>query len=178
MNKKINRLKVQTLIITLLELFIVGIFLTLYLLDVGNMDEYIRVEYIALGFFIIIFLDCLFIFKMLFSVYKIRKDSDVKVDKLLGNDIEEAYLFSKMGIVVIDKEGLVLWESDYLYEKGIDIVNLNIFEWNEKFEAFIKEENDYKLIININNDVYSVKYLRTAGIFIFFIQVSKQHVLG
>ena len=176
MNKKINRLKVQTLIITLLELFIVGIFLTLYLLDVGNMDEYIRVEYIALGFFIIIFLDCLFIFKMLFSVYKIRKDSDVKVDKLLGNDIEEAYLFSKMGIVVIDKEGLVLWESDYLYEKGIDIVNLNIFEWNEKFEAFIKEENDYKLIININNDVYNVKYLRTAGIFIF-LDVSEYEAL-
>ena len=167
MNKKIDRLKIETLILTLFEIIAVGIFTTCYLLDIGNISQILLPEYVAIIYVGLLFLDCLYVFRMLFSVNKIRKQSDLRTVQLLGNDVLEAYAYAKMGLVVIDKEGVVLWESDYLYQQGIDIVNLNIFEWNKNFDNFLKKENDYKLNITIDNKIFSVKYLRTSGIFIF-----------
>ena len=46
MNKKLTRLKITALIVTLVQVILIGIFLTLYILDVWEMIKVIKIEYI------------------------------------------------------------------------------------------------------------------------------------
>lgn len=167
MNKKINRLKIETLCITLFQLVIVACFMTLYLLNVWGMNQYVLPEYIIYAFAILMFLDDMYIFRILFAVYKIRQTSDLRTIDVVGNDVNEAYLYGKLGLVVIDDDGIVLWESDFLKMRSINLLNLNIYEWNPKFKDFLLKENDYNLNFQINEYNYSVKFLRNANVFIF-----------
>ena len=48
MNKKLTRLKITALIVTLVQVILIGIFLTLYILDVWEMSKIIKIEYIII----------------------------------------------------------------------------------------------------------------------------------
>lgn len=167
MNKKINQYKLVTLFVSLFQIVVVGAFITLYLLNVWDLYDLVKPEYFAYVFLVLIFIDNIFLFSMLYSVSALRKKGDLRTKQVLGNDVEEAYNFAQMGMVTVDKEGVVLWQSNFLYLRGIDIVNQNIFEWNKMFENFTKSEGGYELTVNIGDNIYNVKYLRTAGVFVF-----------
>lgn len=167
MQKKINKLKIQVLIVTLVQLIGVGLFLTLYLFNTFNMDEYVLPEYIAYFCCAIAIFDCFFIWLVIFSVFKLRQKSDIRTSDIVGNDIQEAYLFGRLGFAVVDEEGIVLWTSDLFNQRSINIVNTSIYDWCPKLKDFIDKETGDSLKITSHGFDYSVKFLRTAGLFIF-----------
>ena len=166
MQKKISQLKIEVLIVTLIELIAIGLFLTLYLFNVGNMDSFVLPEHIAYFCSAIIFVDCFYIWRILYAILKIRQKSDIRTSDIIGSDIQEVYLFGKIGYLVVDENGTVLWESDLLIQRSIDIVNENIYEWCPEFKAFIEKDGINTLQISKNGIDYSVKFLRSAGLFI------------
>ena len=107
MQRKINTLRLAVLIITLSELLVIGGFLTLYLLNVWGMKDAMPVEVIAYVCSAIVIFDCFFIWGSLFSIYKLRQKSDIKTSDVVGGDIQEAYIFGKLGFVVVDPTGTV-----------------------------------------------------------------------
>ena len=71
MQKKIKRLKVEVLIVTLTQLAIAAIFLTLYLFNTWNMDEVILPEHMAYAFSIILILDCFYIWRIILMIFPV-----------------------------------------------------------------------------------------------------------
>lgn len=167
MNEKINKLKRLTLFLTLIEIVLVGAFLTLYLLNIWNLYELVKVEYLVYVFFGFVFIDCVYIWFILSKINKSRQLSDIRTSEIIGSDIKEAYLFGKLAFVVCDEKGIVLWESDLLLQRQINIVNLNIYEWCPKLKDFLEKDIGNTLKITQDGVQYEVEYLRSAGLFLF-----------
>ncbi len=167
MNNKLRKLKIEALLITLVQIVIVGVFLTLYLLNVWNMASVINTEYIVYAAFVIVFINGIYIWKTIYSFHKIRKDSDITTSDALGKDINEAYLFGKIGLLVVNDNGTILWSSDLFSERQMELVNENIYEKFPKLKDFTNKDIVDSLIIQDNTTFYSVKFLKSAKMFIF-----------
>lgn len=167
MQKKINKIKIEVLIVTLIQLIFVGIFLSLYLFNAFNIDDYVLPEHIAYTCCIIAIADCFFVWTIMFRIFKLRQKSDIRTSDIVGNDIQEAYLFGKLGFAVVDEEGTVLWVSDLFIQRSINLINQSIYEWCPKLKDFIEKETGDTMTVTVGNYDYSVKFLRTAGLFIF-----------
>ncbi len=167
MQKKIKRLKVEVLIVTLTQLAIAAIFLTLYLFNTRNMDEVILPEHMAYAFSILLILDCFYIWRIIFAILKNRQNRDITTGDAIGSGIEEAYLFGNLGFLVVDEMGTVLWESDLLLQRQENVIDESIYDWCPQLKNLLDKDVGNVINVTINSISYSVKFLRNAGLFIF-----------
>ena len=167
MNKKLTRLKITALIVTLVQVILIGIFLTLYILDVWEMSKVIRIEYIIYACFGLAVIDGIIIWSMIYSFHKIAKLNDNTTKDIIGNDINEAYLFGKVGVFLCDENGIILWVSDLFLERQMNYINQNIYECFPKLKDFDSNLNINSLNIRSNGYDYSVKYLKSSNLYIF-----------
>ena len=167
MNKKLTRLKITALIVTLVQVILIGIFLTLYILDVWEMSKVIKIEYIIYACFGLAVIDGIIIWSMIYSFHKIAKLNDNTTKDIIGNDINEAYLFGKVGVFLCDENGIILWVSDLFLERQMNYINQNIYECFPKLKDFDSNLNINSLNIRSNGYDYSVKYLKSSNLYIF-----------
>ena len=145
----------------------VGIFVLLYAFNTFNLQNVIApvtLGYITLG---VTFFDAVLCLILVAVMNRLREKSDIQMSDVIGTDIKEVYLFGKIGLAVINEEGVVLWTSDLLQQRQINIVSRNIYEWYPKLKDFNDKEVGDTLMISENNYDYQVKYLKAAGLFIF-----------
>lgn len=181
MQKKIKRLKIEVLIVTLTQLAFAGTFLTLYLFNAWNMDDVILPETMAYVFSFLAIADCFYIWRIIFGILKNRQQRDIKSGDAIGSGIEDAYTFGNIGFMVVDETGTVLWESDYLLQRTENVIDESIYEWCPKLKNLLDKDVGNVIDVLINNVSYSVKFLRNAGLFIFkntseYEDLRKEHV--
>ncbi|MDD3938675.1 MAG: DHH family phosphoesterase, partial [Bacilli bacterium] len=116
------------------------------------------------GFVVI---NVLFIWVMLIRLSKIRKKSDLKAAELIGNDVQEAYKSGMIGLVVVDENDIVLWTNDLFQERQIDLLDINILDWQPNLRELHDASPDVVVKIEVNSRNYDVKYLSDAGLYIF-----------
>ena len=96
-----------------------------------------------------------------------RTTSDLKAADLIGGDVQEAYNFGKIGLVVVDENNTILWINEVFKDRGFDIIDQNIFEWQPKLKELETASLDETIQLEISSRNYDVKYLPDAGLFIF-----------
>jgi cyclic-di-AMP phosphodiesterase len=167
MEKRKFRINLTILITTAVVELAVGIFVLLYAFNTFNLQNVIApvtLGYITLG---VTFFDAVLCLILVAVMNRLREKSDIQMSDVIGTDIKEVYLFGKIGLAVINEEGVVLWTSDLLQQRQINIVSRNIYEWYPKLKDFNDKEVGDTLMISENNYDYQVKYLKAAGLFIF-----------
>lgn len=176
--KKFGKLKLTTLLVVLVQLLLVGALVALYLYDVWNIQEYFTVEIIACIFVVLLVIDCLYVLISMFIYNKRNKRPEISAEHIITGDISEVYNAAKAGLVVANTDGAVLWQSEFLYQQGLDLIEKNIFQLSKKFEELAKGSvPNNKITAIFNNQTYSVTYLKNAGIFIF-IDITEQTQLN
>ena len=98
---------------------------------------------------------------------RIRHQTDLKAADLIGADVQEAYNFGMIGLVIVDENNTVLWVNELFKERKIDILDLNIIEWQPALQDLIGAPSTAIAKIELNTRNYDVKYLPDAGLFIF-----------
>ena len=168
MEKRKFRLNLITLITAGIIELAVGIFILLYVFnsfDLQNVIQPAILGYIALGVTII---DCILCLLMVWFTNVLREKSDIQISEVIGADIKEVYLFGKIGLVIVNEEGTILWKSDLLQQRQMNIISKNIFDVFPKLKDFKnKNNNNDVILISENSFDYQVKYLKAAGLFIF-----------
>lgn len=167
MQKKIKKLKVEVLIVTLVQLVIVCAFLTLYLFNTRDIDKIILPEHMAYAFSALAILDCFYIWRILFGILNNRQKRDITTGDAIGSGIEEAYLFGNLGFLVVDETGTVLWESDLLLQRQENVIDESVYDWCPQLKNLLDKDVGNVINVNLNGISYSVKFLRNAGLFIF-----------
>ncbi|HKL73052.1 MAG TPA: DHH family phosphoesterase [Candidatus Onthovivens sp.] len=167
MKKIFKQIEISSLIVTALLVAFIGIFFSLYIVNVNNIQETIGVEvvgYIALG--VLIFnLFTLWVYLLL--LFEKRHSADLTTNNILGKDIKEAYNFGKIGFIVIDDSENVIWVSEFLTSKGIDILNQNVYNWLPKLRDLITTNEVDTIVVNPFGTDFMVKYLKASNLFIF-----------
>ncbi|MDD6302669.1 MAG: DHH family phosphoesterase [Bacillales bacterium] len=115
------------------------------------------------------------IFALLFATYiliassilsKARKKNDISAVEIVGEDIQEVYNYGQIGLILTDINNNVIWTNDWFEGIQAKIVDHNIFEWKKEL-ASLKEKEDGIIELELDNRIYSVKYLKEANLYIF-----------
>lgn len=167
MNKKLRKIKISALIVPFIELVIIGVFLILYLSNTWSLKDVIKPEYILYVCFGLILIDTVFEWIMIYNFKKISKTNFVKTADIVGEDTNEVDLFGKVGSMVCDENGIILWVSDLFLLRQMNFVNSNIFDVFPKLKEFNSHLNVSTINIQYQEIDYQVKYLRSSGLFIF-----------
>lgn len=178
MTKELRKMKIRAMFIVTLELISAAALAVFYFYNLFGFRDLFIIEYLfaTLAFFVII--NVLFIWIMLIRLSKIRKKSDLKAAELIGNDVQEAYKFGMIGLVVVDENDIVLWTNDLFQERQIDLLDVNILEWQPKLKELHDASPDVTVKIEVNSRNYDVKYLSDAGLYIFKDTTDYESILG
>lgn len=168
MKKKISRVRIIAFLAVILEIVGLTIFVIFYFLNLFNTKEYILPEYVVIGATSLVAFNVLFLWISGVRIAMYRHHTDLKAAEVIGSDVQEAYNFAMIGLVVTDEDDIVIWNNDLFKERHIDIIDSNIFEWKSELRVLKEKpssENVIKVVINNRN--YEVKYLADAGLYIF-----------
>ena len=168
-------LKKQRLIVTisLIVEFIVILVLSLLVAFVQSYNNYPVIILIFMALFNLYNAVLTFLFNI--YIQKKKGQTEISSAEIIGNDIDEAYRFGGIGLVVVDVNNIVMWANDFIIGCFPDIVDKPITDTipaisyllnNESSDE--KEERKYVLEkVFVDNHFYSVEYLKDARLFIF-----------
>ena len=172
MRKTVRTINIIALILTGVEVLLVGAFICLWLLNSWGLSDLIKPEYIVIGVFVTVFINCLAVWIFICLIYAKRKKYDINTGDIVGNDMQEAYRFGEIGYVLVDENNIVVFESNLLRDREFGLINQNIFNEIPALNGFNTGDADtisleFGKKNNDNKRNYEVKYLKSAGLFIF-----------
>lgn len=108
--KYLEQIKIQVIVLILMELLALGLVFFLDFTDVG----------IALAIFL--FINIIMILWIVYMVFKAKEEQDVDISRILGKEAKDAFDYGKVGIIVYDENYEVTWISDFLISRNIHLV--------------------------------------------------------
>lgn len=124
---------------------------------------------ISIIFSTFIFIDTLLVLIYISKLVRVSHKTDLDVASIIGQDVKEAYDFSRLGLAVVDKNDMVIWTNEFLSGRQINMLDMNIYSLFEPLRLFKSEEEiEQKTVqIKVNNTTFDVEYLRDSRLFLF-----------
>lgn len=168
MKKTINKIKVFAGTIIVIQIVAAIAFSIFYFLNLFNFQEIFEPLYMIIASLVLIVVNTIFVWVSITEVSAIRRKTNLKAADVIGSDVQEAYNFAMLGLVVVNEYNTVLWTNDLFHERHIDIIDSNILEWQPQLKT-LKESSDETVTVklDINSRDYEVKFLPEAGLYIF-----------
>ncbi|MCR4562124.1 MAG: DHH family phosphoesterase [Bacilli bacterium] len=168
MVNKIFKLRIAILVIAVIELLSIGFLTLFYLLNVFNFADVPYIEsYIFLAFFVFILIDLIFYVASINKINKLRTTNDIAASSLIGSDLQEAYDFGAIGIVVIGDNNIVIWTNSFIQKNFSDIVDTNILDLSPELNELLVGPVNKVVNIEQKGRIYKIKYIADSHIFIF-----------
>lgn len=168
MKKKIKHIKIISYIFILVEIVSIVLFSIFYFNNLFNFKEITKPEYIAIGGLSFVAADAIILWISLLVFTNGRFHTDLKAAEVIGEDVQEAYNFAMIGLAVTDESDNVIWTNDLFKDRHIDIIDVNIFQWQPALEELKEKNNEEAVVkIKIHNRNFEVKFLSEAGLWIF-----------
>ena len=167
MKQNLRRTKITILILMLIEVALMVAFGVLYYLDIFELQSLVSVPMVFIALAAIAGVDIIVLWIEVLIFARVRHTADLKAADLIGGDIQEAYNFGMIGLAIVDENNVVLWVNEMFKERKIDILDLNIIEWQPTLQDLIGAPSSAIAKIEFNTRNYDVKYLAEAGLFIF-----------
>ena len=167
MKKHLKKFRIVSFIIVIIELVLAAAFGVFYHLNLFEIQSYVTPTMIYIGACSLIAIDILLIWIAIAVFASFRRKSDLQAADLIGGDIQEAYNFGMIGLVIVNEDNVVIWVNDLIKERQIDIIDTNIIQWQPKLADFETSSSETVIKLNINSRNYDVKYLSEARLYIF-----------
>ena len=168
MSEALRRARIRLLILGVFE--IVGLLVTigLYFFDYPvGFQETMRTEYWIFMLCGIFAIDMVILWSTIAHISSLRHKTDLDAASIIGSDVQEAYSFGQIGLVVTNDADIVLWDNNLFKDRQINLLDQNIFEWQPELEKLKTTPIDNIVKIEVNGHNYDVKYLPDAHLFIF-----------
>ena len=167
MKQTLKRTKIIVFILIVLEVLGIAAFGVLYYNNIFDLQHIVTIQMLFVGVASIVGVDVILLWVEIIIFSRIRHQTDLKAADLIGADVQEAYNFGMIGLVIVDENNTVLWVNELFKERKIDILDLNIIEWQPALQDLIGAPSTAIAKIELNTRNYDVKYLPDAGLFIF-----------
>lgn len=168
MLKTIKSLKFRCLVSLLIQLLLVVAFFVLWKYNVWQLQSYITITIMCIALLVIILVNAITYLVIFFIVTRKRYSTDLKAASIIGSDVQEAYNFGMIGLLVVDEADTIIWTNELFSERQINVMDSNIYDWQPSLKDLKDNKNDEATVkIEINGRFYEVKNLHDAGLFIF-----------
>lgn len=166
MTKTLKKIRLWTLIIVGIELIGLGVLCCFWFLNLFNIQGIINGGEIVAGAIGLICLDVLFYWFSLISIGKVRQKVDLETATLVGGDIQEAYIFGQIGLIVADDNNVVMWTNSLFKDRQIDLIDVSIPTWQPSLMDLVNGPVNKVIKIEIKARIYEVKYVSEPRLFI------------
>ena len=168
MSKAIKSLTRFCAFVLVVEVLVLSVLVVLYITDVpsGIHEAILPMHWIAItvGFTVA---DMVIMITSLARIGSYRRKHDLAAVSIVGSDVQEAYNFGELGLVVTDDNGTIFWASPLFKSRQIDLLDKNILEWQPSLADLRKAPVDMTAKIEVLGRNYSVKLLKEANLYIF-----------
>lgn len=167
MKQNLSRTKIVAFILMLIEILAISVFGVFYFNNFFDFQELISIPVLFISVAVIVGIDIAYLWIEVIIFARLRHKADLKAADLIGADVQEAYNFGMIGLVIVDENNVVLWVNELFKERQIDILDINILEWQPTLQDLIGAPADTVAKVELSTRNYDVKYLADAGLFIF-----------
>jgi len=167
MKKAFNVIRLIYTIFTGIELLGISLLCLFYFINLFNFKQNLTGFQALIICLTIIVANILFVTICLLRLYSLRHSSDLKAARLIGRDVQDAYNFGMLGLVVVDDDDVVLWTNDLFLDRNIKIFDTNILQWQPSLKELKSAENNHTVKVVVNSRTYEVKHLHEAKMYIF-----------
>ncbi|MDY2913053.1 MAG: DHH family phosphoesterase [Candidatus Enteromonas sp.] len=168
MSLALHRMFIWSASLILAEAVVLSLAILFYFFDIPKgMKEWIQPTYFIVATVGMFVLNFLIIWITEIKLNRIRKKNDLGAAAIIGSDVQEAYNFGKLGLVVTDEHDTVLWTNTLFRERSIDLLDKNILEWQPGLGELKTAPAEMSQKIEVNGYFYTVKYLADARLYIF-----------
>ena len=167
MIQSLRKMRLRMILLIALQLLLIIAVALVYSLDLFGFRQYITNDALVIGITLLTVVDVTFVWFSTRHISRIRQKTDLKAAEIIGSDVQEAYNFGMIGLVVVDENNIVLWINDLLTQRQISILDSNILDWQPKLRELLDGDEDKTVKVEINNRNYEVKYLPDALLYIF-----------
>ena len=92
---------------------------------------------ISIIFSTFIFIDTLLVLIYISKLVRVSHKTDLDVASIIGQDVKEAYDFSRLGLAVVDKNDMVIWTNEFLSGRQINMLDMNIYSLFEDRKSVV-----------------------------------------
>lgn len=167
MKQTLKRTKWIVFFIALIEIALVSSFGIIYYNNFFDIQSIVTIPMVYIGTAAIAGVDIIILWVSVIIFAHARHKSDLHAADLIGTDVQEAYNFGMIGLVIVDENNNVLWVNELFKDRQIDILDQNILEWQPALQDLIGAPSTATAKVEVNTRNYDVKFLADAGLFIF-----------
>ena len=168
MSESLRKMRAFSLAFLLLEVALLAALIICYYYDFpkGFHDVIIDMHWVIIASGVLA-ANGLFVWFVQVRLSAIRQKSDLEAASIIGSDVQEAYNFGQLGLVVTDDNNIVMWDNNLFKDRQIDLLDMDIFEWQPSLRELINAPSDMVVKIEANGRNYDVRYLADANLYIF-----------
>ena len=167
MKKTFSRLILVAFIAFVLELTALVLFGLFYFENWLGFQDLISVQTLYIVGASMVAFDIIALWVGILAINHVRHNANLKAAELIGGDVQEAYNFGMIGLIIVDENNTIVWANDLFKNRQIDVFDKNLFEWQPKLEELQTGMPDSVVKIEINSRNYDVKCVPDAGLYIF-----------
>ena len=168
MLKTIKSLRLRCVILLLVELLMIVGFFVLWFYDIWGLKQVINVLIMSVVLLTVVLINAIAFISIFYIIGKKRYTTDLKAASIIGSDVQEAYNFGMLGLLIVDETDTIIWTNELFSERQINIMDNNIFAWQPSLVSLkTATVDDVTAKIEINGRIYEVKYLQDASLYIF-----------
>ncbi len=169
MTKLISKLRIALFVIFVVEalaILAVAIFWFFDLFGIKALGNNLFIYTIG-GVSAFLVADALFYWFSIAHIRKIRQKNDTEASALIGSDIQEAYNFSKIGLLVIDENNKIIWSNNLFRDLFLNVIDMDVFTFIPGLKGLVEAPNGQSAKIDLKDRKYEVKYLSAPRLFVF-----------
>lgn len=168
MSASMKAMRVRTLVFVLIEIVALITGTLFYIYDIpAGFKAAMKPEYWIIFVAVVLFVNVMHLWFSEIHLSSIRQRSDLDAAAIIGSDVQEAYNFGQIGLVVTDDSDIVMWTNNLFKERQIDLLDANIMTWQPSLAELKNAPSDMVVKIEVNGRNYNVRYLSDAHLFIF-----------
>ena len=168
MSGALKKIRAASLFFIFLEVAALVAFLICYFNDfpTGFKDEVLPVHWASIAAGALV-LNAGFVWLVQLRLSSIRQKSDLEAASIIGSDVQEAYNFGQLGLIVTDEKNIIMWANNLFKDRQIDLLDKDIFEWQPALKDLQNAPSDMVVKIEVNSRNYDVRFLAEANLYIF-----------
>ena len=122
MNKLLKQIRIAASIIIIAEIVLGVLIILFHFFDWANFNAWFGDDGIVIFTVVIIFVNSIASWASLAQIHKIRHRTDEEISDIIGNEIQEAFIFGGVGILATDDNGNILWQNSLFTQRQMELL--------------------------------------------------------
>lgn len=168
MTRSLKKFRNVCFIVFLIELLAIGTAIIFWAYNFWDLRDVPHImEYVFIGVAVFVIADALLVWFGILNLKKKRQSNDMEVANLIGNDIQSAYNFDQIGLLVIDNDNVVIWANNLFKERQLDVVDMNVFVFLPGLQELVNAKSTKSVKVEMKGRMYEVHFLSEPRMFVF-----------